>query len=1253
MTYTSTRFTTTKRGNPCPICSDSTGACRESGNLTLCMWVADDVPGFKNLGRTKDGLWSKYVIDDGRDRNWTQQQKQDWQAQQRAIKDQRASAEKLAKANSLDLITRNREYRKLLNQLPLNSVDRADLTRRGLTDEQIKLGLYASVKKWQKFSSPINHQLAGVNLDGKSLNVFDAGYLIPVFDADGLIVACQIRLRQSEDGSRYRWLTSATKKRPNGASSHLPNGDLAIAVYQPATPQNNAIGMVEGYLKANITAQKLGQVMIGFGSHAQLVSSKETLKATLNQLNQKEILFYPDAESVANKSVLNSYSTFFNCATEWGYQVKVAWWGQFTKASPDIDELEDSSVISWISPDDFLAIGTEKSGWKPEEPEQTWKEKRAEQLAKLWQSRKVYTPDVTFQAEFLSLKLFPVPQPNTIVSMKSGMGSNKTGSMKQHISILKERDGCGFTLQGYRNQLLRQTVGRWGFEMLIDIEDDVEKAIRKQVKELGVSVGSTAQARMSDPNSMLAFCIDSHVKWQPHYFDGKVLILDEADAVIVHALTSGTLRETRKECLESFVESIQRASIIYCLSATLTDVVVDYIRDLRGDKTTKVIKYLNIFQKSVTINFVAGESRDVTDRDVIREMILDESEPCVVVADSQKELEAIEQSIRDRWATQGKRSPIILRIDSKTVETPEVKALLKDPVAAIERLKPDFILISPTANSGLDISLPERDLLQKLYAVRGRFKRMYGLYFGVIDVDSFAQLLFRLRDTTTERFISCPDQVILSDEDQRSQLPSEMVKNFVDLQTELALLAFTGTDKADLLEGFFEKIRAQTGDRHFQELNQIQAARNHERSHLKECLIERLTSLGHECATQVKVASTDASEAIAEAKEVIEVQASKAILEADDISLKIAMVYRSTSVRYEKTLQAEKAFLKDRLKGIEDTELWRADLIKFVRFDDRRFTKQVELRYLFNNPETAQLKAQDALERIGFLPDIKADLMCVTALKDIGIERLIQYQGDDLHNDHQLIVDICQKAGTKKNKVRLSKSQGKQTNLQFIGRLLQMIGYGAIKSSQQKKEQTRTRTYKIVDSHQMDFNDRFGESSFDIFYGCIETKFENYLNSRKEADFLAKNLPEKLDQNVTSKIVENYTEYGLDWEHLQDTCLKNKMLKVFPDFTWLDQPISPVEVAQTLETIEAIEQAESELPPPTFPQHITLSSIEQAKSENPPAKPANLKAKQSVIWRGALFTIKIIGTTYSKLTYDWRGRTIETECFNLSELVPA
>jgi hypothetical protein len=155
-------------------------------------------------------------------------------------------------------------------------------------------------------------------------------------------------------------LTGKTKKRKNGPTPHTPIGELPLSVVKPEIVERKAIALVEGLgAKPVVLAQKLGLLAIG-AAGGMFAASAETLRLTLDQLGIKTIEFYPDAGAVQNQSVLRQYRATFRLLKDWGYTVRVAWWGQDDKrVHDDIDELEDLSQIRFLSIAEFEAIAAQ------------------------------------------------------------------------------------------------------------------------------------------------------------------------------------------------------------------------------------------------------------------------------------------------------------------------------------------------------------------------------------------------------------------------------------------------------------------------------------------------------------------------------------------------------------------------------------------------------------------------------------------------------------------------------------------------------------------------------------------------------------------------------------------------------------------------------------------------------------------------------------------------------------------------------
>jgi hypothetical protein len=187
-------FIPTRRDNPCIVCDNTDGRCRQTEKIHLCMnvvdkWSARSLRGFQFLGLTKDRQWGKFIE---RDDSLSEQDRETQRLHWQQVKARRAAEEQQHHAAAMPSAERDRHYRKLLSQLTLHPDDRADLHRRGLTDKQIEAGVFRSVEQWQRLEVALPWRLPGVNLDSYSLNT-QAGYLCPIRDVDGLIVGCQVR----------------------------------------------------------------------------------------------------------------------------------------------------------------------------------------------------------------------------------------------------------------------------------------------------------------------------------------------------------------------------------------------------------------------------------------------------------------------------------------------------------------------------------------------------------------------------------------------------------------------------------------------------------------------------------------------------------------------------------------------------------------------------------------------------------------------------------------------------------------------------------------------------------------------------------------------------------------------------------------------------------------------------------------------------------------------------------------------------
>lgn len=316
-------FKPSKKNNPCPVCGDTSGKCRTTDTeLILCMNThdANSTPdGWKFKGLSDGGgHWGKIVPAGQPESGNALALRKQREAERSAVEAARMGRLKPAKQ-------RHEDYQYQVANCPILEADQADLTRRGLTDEDLK-------------------ELTPIN-DGKG------GYTIPIRDKDGLMVGGQRRLTGEVKGGRYRWATTGENQLPETKELPLAHwkGDGEI----------ETIALVEGTgVKPYLAAKKLKSLAIG-AAGGNFAASSKTLKATLDRHSDLHVVLVPDAGAVANKSVMRQYANVQALLDEWGRELKVVWWDQKTKGDGDIDEIDKDSFTSEISWAEFVVIATE------------------------------------------------------------------------------------------------------------------------------------------------------------------------------------------------------------------------------------------------------------------------------------------------------------------------------------------------------------------------------------------------------------------------------------------------------------------------------------------------------------------------------------------------------------------------------------------------------------------------------------------------------------------------------------------------------------------------------------------------------------------------------------------------------------------------------------------------------------------------------------------------------------------------------
>ena len=931
------RLTPSSGSNPCPICDDTKGKCRhgsQGDGYTLCMTYAGahSAPnGWHYIGDTKDGLWGQFVparTKDDRD-------SQDWEArkaEQQRRAEERRQKELFELSQALPVDERSAQNRKFLLELDLDGDHLENLKARGLSDRQIKSGLFKSIAPRQSLKSPISPRLAGIARNGKSAWVSGRGILCPAFDVRGRIIGMQLRLDDGGDGGKYRWLKSQF-------SSKLPNGEMPLTVVKPEG-EVRRIGLCEGIMKPDIAATLSGDTLFIGASGGNFQASRKQLEESLRwarrEYGEKPVAFYPDAGSLKNPQVVGRDRTTLRLleklSRKIGFDLKVADWKQgFDKEAGDIDELLAAGGGDKI---EFLNVKQYKRLLQKAEALNRYRE-----LSKL-----SYTPKTHLNQP--ELDKLPLPKPSTITAVSSACKTGKTTAIEywceQHRTYYPNGK---ILLTGYRNALLKQTSRRTGIPHVQDLA----------IGKFGLDALHLNHSRE------VGLCLDSLLKIELDKIPAhSLLILDEGEAVLKHGLEGGTLGSDQAKILDRFQAILNRVlelgGAIAILEDNLTDLSLNLLRDATGNKYPIELTQ-NTYRASHWDVRIGGGSPSGFVSTILA--ALREGLHIFVPTTSQIFGEILE------WVVQSVLpEKKVIRLDAETVEN--LGDLMENPDEVLGKEKPDLFIGSPTIESGLSFWIDCFD----------------AVYNYAVNLDTRAQIqhLERCR-LNIPRFIYATDFLPGDDGNGRGFDPRRIHRDRQISAKHTARLSQIEPEKlGDQLDKPGEQAKLWN---HYAAL--FKARSNAAESVLRDNLKAALISRGHRVSDRQWEKDAEIADWLKRAKTEIEAKKARELhfSEPGDMQPDEAKrILKSQASKREKRLKAKKCLLTDKLPGAELTEDF---ILKAVVENRGRFLRSTELLWMVENPEIASILDKRAMEKAASGPFImlhrfshhrlKADLM--------------------------------------------------------------------------------------------------------------------------------------------------------------------------------------------------------------------------------------------------------------------------------------
>ena len=310
------------RQQPCPVCRKTHG-CLLYESHVVCLRIASDQPVQGGLGGWRHSLHEPELY--------------------RAVLSNfsQPSSERLAPAATLDKV-----YRALHSNLTLTPLHKKHLTHeRQLSWESIQARGYQS---WGQGDRLLRSRLAEVLYDLYGGVVLDVpgfllreqgrtyltlggppGILIPVRNAEGQVVAHQIRTDRPGNSGKYVWLSSTSRGGPGPGSPVHVSRPL-----QPITSQR--VWLTEGPLKADIASERLGELVLALPG----VQADKHFLPTLQTLQERgeisELVIALDSDFHTKPAVAGARAKLAEVAARQGIPVWLADWPTELKGLDDL-----------------------------------------------------------------------------------------------------------------------------------------------------------------------------------------------------------------------------------------------------------------------------------------------------------------------------------------------------------------------------------------------------------------------------------------------------------------------------------------------------------------------------------------------------------------------------------------------------------------------------------------------------------------------------------------------------------------------------------------------------------------------------------------------------------------------------------------------------------------------------------------------------------------------------------------------------
>ncbi len=632
-----------------------------------------------------------------------------------------------------------------------------------------------------------------------------------------------------------------------------------------------------------------------------------------------------------------------------------------------------------------------------------------------------------------------IPETAKLVAVKSAKGTGKTKFLEGVVKDALAR-GQWVMVLGHRVRLVEALCQRFGLNYVTEIKDSQDSLLG-----YGLCVDSL------HPNSQAKFNAND-------WFDG-VVIIDEVEQVIWHALNSSTCSSNRVSILKSLKTLMENVlgggGQVFVTDADLSDLTLDYLISLGGVPIEPVV-VTNTWQPGIEEAWQIYHYPESKPKRLLKDLekhITEGGKPFVFLS---------AQKLKSQWGTSNLESYLqkqfpdkkILRLDSESLLEPSHPA--SDCITKLNQVlsQYDIVLASPVIETGISIEL------------QGHFTSVWAIAQGVQAENSVRQSLGRIRENIPRYLWAAPygfNQVgngstsiptLLSSGQKLTQLNVRLLQ-----QSDFASLddLDTGFQAESLMCWAKMAVRFNAGMVQYREA--ILAALQEEGHYLQEAPPSVIS--------KKKKATNSLTEAITEVRDQNYEAECQAIAFAKDISDR---TYNSLKKQLIKTPSQRRSQRKHELKlryGIPVTT-------QLVVRDDKGWYQKIRLHYFLtvgkeHLAERDRLAAQRLInsgEGSIFLPDFNRSQLGATigTMEILGIPVLLGQRGQELRNSDTDLKKMAKLALSNRSEIKTLVGIGLAKNsspIVVIRRFLDKIGYSLQHLRCEKQGKKRVRVYQV------------------------------------------------------------------------------------------------------------------------------------------------------------------------------------------------